>query len=324
MNKKSYIPKISYDKLIRFYDEFSRKLLENISRVYKTIEIFMPLLTSSNSSINDGYSSRKITFDNNIDYQIYELVENYDNLMRYNFFLSNLNNDEVLFSKVRVINRDQKIKAYQNLETQYYAFEIFKKEEERSVETCFKEIENFVQIIKDTCASLNMVDATDLFKKISKVNASKISKLYPLLNDVASIDKYVKEKNICAISFDQKNFNSFFPFKSLVAYDALNTASLLVWSNQVNDAIEIMDVTFRPNISILENQINLNEYDNQNEFFNQIKSDDFKPSISVKIYLDKLLFYILDLNNIQELPSQNSDYKIKDRYMLFDIKKKNL
>lgn len=321
MHKKRYIPKMSYSQTLKYCDLFVKLFLRKVSQKYKLIEITMPLVTEANSYLNNDCSNRKITFDNNIDYEVYELINNYDNLMRYNFFFADLNNDEILFSRIKIINRDKKIEPYETLESHFFSFEIFKKEEERNIETCFNIIEMFANWIDQTCFEINDFGIKHSFKKIKNIHASKISNLYPLLNDVQSIESYVKEKGLVAVSFDLKNFNKFFPFKSLISYDAQNTASLFVWCKQIDSLIEIMDVTFRPNSFVLDSQIkNKNSINKNNEFFNLVESDNVKPTMSIKLYIDKLFFYLLNKQNITELSSYNSRYTLEKDYLLYNLK----
>ena len=98
---------MSYSQTLRYCDLFVKLFLRKVSQKYKLIEITMPLVTEANSYLNNDCSNRKITFDNNVDYEVYELINNYDNLMRYNVFFADLNNDEILFSSRKIINRDK-------------------------------------------------------------------------------------------------------------------------------------------------------------------------------------------------------------------------
>lgn len=322
MEKKRYIPNMSYAQTLKFCDFFTKLFIRNISNKYKLVEISLPLLTEKDSSVNSDYLNRKVTFDNNKEYEVYELIHNYDNLMRYNYFYGELTNDEVLFSRIKIINRDNKIEPYEALESHFFAFEIFKKEEERNVTTCFKEIEFFVEMINQTCLAVKDFGINHEFKKIPNINASKISNLYPLLSDVESIENYVKEKEAVAVSFNLNNFNKFFPFKSLVSYDVENTTSLFVWCKQISSVVEIMDVTFRPNFSILESQLkNTSFFDKNNELYEIIENDKIKPTMGIKINMGKLFFYLLKKMNINELPSYNSKFNLGKDYLLYNIKK---
>lgn len=323
MEKKRYIPKMSYAQTLKYINLFTRLFLKKISQKYKIMEISLPLVTEMNSSINSDYLNRKITFDNNVDYGVYELIHNYDNLMRYNFFFAELQSDEVLFSRIKIINRDNKVQSYETLESHFFAFEIFKKEEDRNLETCFKEIEFFTKLINETCLEINDFNTSHKFKKITNISATKLTALYPFIKDFECIENYVKEKGLVTVSFNLKDFDKFFPFKSLVSYDAENTASLYVWNKQINSAIEIMDVTFRPNFSVIESQSkNINSLDKDSELFKLIETDKIKPTISVKIYMDRLFFYLLSKMNINELPSYNNKFNLQKDYLLYDLKYK--
>lgn len=322
MERKRYIPNMSYAQTLKYCDFFTKLFIKNISHKYKLVEISLPLLTEKDSPVNSDYPSRKVTFDNSRNYEVYELIHNYDNLMRYNFFYADLKSDEVLFSRIKNINRDNKIESGGALESHFFVFEIFKKEEERNINTCFKEIEFFVELINQTCFEINDYGINHKFKKIEKINASKISSLYPLLDDVESIKNYVKEKEAIAVSFNLKNFNNFFPFKSLVSYDVANTASLFVWCKQISSEIEIIDVTFRPNFSILESQLknSVNSFDKKTELYNLIESDKIKPTMSIKINMGHLFFYLLKKKSINELPSHNSKFNLGKDYLLYNLK----
>lgn len=310
-----YIPKLNFRENVLYINDFKKIFLKEFSINFgKLIHINLPISSNIDNNLNFEFKNlRMIDFDNAFNFQIYEIIYNYDSLIRYIYYNFNPNEDEIIVCEFNNINRDKNISTKQDIESNIINFEIKVVEEKRDKKFLQEFLDNVWKII---CKVANCLEQTqiNINHKIDFIDADKIAKLYPTISISNAIKNFLLKKKIVAIRTNLEMFEEFFQNKSIINCDVENTYSIFVWSDYLKGIIELISLTIRPNWSIIKNQFHItdeNEKKFNNEYFDILKSDKTGISLSVKINWDNLFYYLLNKNNFNELPSKTKNFNLK-------------
>lgn len=330
---KVFIPCLSFKQTVTYNQELKKvifKWFENNN--YELVDIDLPLSSEVNAKVNsDCNSIRSIDFDSTVDYSIYEIINSFDNLIRYICYYYEPENNSALFFKYSIIDRDL-INSKILKESLIYHFEVNFKENDRFyLENKKNKILKFVlkSLWNSICefANKNKLTQINVSKDCDWVTSEKVNFLSPLNNYKNSLEKYLKVKKISAIFYQEKNFLENFNNCFLQSYDANNTVCLYVWFNQFKTYDEIITLTIRPNWEIYKKQNNISE--NNSNSFNKEYMNDFLDltkkgikgtSLAIKIHIEKLLIYLLAINNEKEIPSKLNDFCLNSIFKIKNIK----
>lgn len=321
-DNKPYIPTLNFKETIDYSENLRNKIFDYFkNKNFKIITIDLPLSANIKSNINgDSSSLRSIDFDNVEDFSINEIINFYDNLIRYIYYYYEPSVNSVLFSKYTFLDRDKKISDLLN-ETTIYNFEIPFKESDRLDAENKKNIylSNYLTEVWENiflfAANDNRTSAVNLPKNFASVSSKLIQNLNPLFNFNTSLKKYIQSKKVCAVFYNKKNFISKFGSNFLESYDADNTVCLYAWLDEWNDYTDLITVTIRPNWEIIKKQKNIltdeQEKKYNNEFYEITKNGLKGVSLSIKINFDKLLIYLLNKHYSEEITNHLNSYCLK-------------
>lgn len=313
MNKHFYLELYDLKTTIDFVNEFQNILFNSIKENFQIIIIDLPLSCNTNSKIaNYNLTFRTVNFDNSSNFEIYELISDYDALIRYFYYKYNPNEKQILFFKYNEINRDSKL-VENTVETLIYNFEFKTKAENRN-KVFLKEIgQKFLKIIENTVNKISFVD-NNFSSKINFYEFKKIkTKLISYSHKKAFYD-FIKIKKSCGIIFDKKNFFKIHKNKSIFGYDSDNTLTIYWWNEYMHEVLEIITITIRPDFNII-NEVSKDNIDSKifdnNELYEIIQLDKIAISYSVKLYFDNLMTILLKKKSTKELPSKINDFEKK-------------
>ncbi|MDE7088197.1 MAG: hypothetical protein K2O19_01530, partial [Malacoplasma sp.] len=105
---KVYIPSLTFKQTVDYDQELKKSIFKWFEiNNYQLINIDLPLSSEINTKINSDCSLlRSIDFDSTSDYSIYEIINSYDNLIRYIYYYYEPENNLTLFFKYNIIDRD--------------------------------------------------------------------------------------------------------------------------------------------------------------------------------------------------------------------------
>ena len=121
----------SFKEVVIFIDYFYKKLIEKIKEKYNVINLDLPIVCNMKSDVNLLNNNRVIDFDNYNDKNIYEIIYEPDNIIRYYCWFLELTNNDVVVSKYKQINRDAMINNSSSIENIMLNFEFFILEEQK-------------------------------------------------------------------------------------------------------------------------------------------------------------------------------------------------
>lgn len=330
MNKtNAFIPKLSFRKTVNYIEKLRNIIFNSfVTNGYKVISIDLPISANIKNKLNsDVPTIRTIDFDSTSNYSIYEMIASYDNLIRYMYYYYELENDEVLFSKYSLIDRDIVVNGILQ-EDLIYNFEVPFKESYRvtdfkknnlylkeKLEELWKDIFFFAKNDSDT-------QEKDIQKTFDWCPSHLINLSNPLSSFNKGLYRYVKSKKMCGIFYKEKNFREKFNNNFLQSYDANNTVSLYVWFKELGEIDELITLTIRPNWEVFtrQNDLSSNKKNFNNDFINIIEKGIKGVSLSIKIHFDKLVIYLLSKNKKEELPSKLTSFSLNDLLKFTSIK----
>lgn len=325
---KTYIPKLSFRETI----EYSNKLLffinEFLKNKYSIINLDLPILTSlEDNAYNNIQKSRTIDFDNINDSNIYELINHFDNLIIYWMWNMDLKENECVFSKYSYIERDQKINNVFSMQKNIIAYHFEIHEENRNIDFLVEQANFFINAINYGISQLsNIFKGKFIFDNLKVHDVLKIKKSYPFLSLKESIDRFVSFHKMVLINNVANEFlrSSVILKNNANSYDWENTIALYCYDDNLYLALELMVISISPNWKIFNSQKTFyGEKIIDNDFIDNLKSDNHPPILIVKINYDLLLYLILKKDNINELNMVNYKYNLNKIYKFYKKGNKN-
>lgn len=312
----------SFKEVVIFIDYFYKKLIEKIKEKYNVINLDLPIVCNMKSDVNLINNNRVIDFDNYNDKNIYEIIYEPDNIIRYYCWFLELTNNDVVVSKYKQINRDAMINNSSSIENIMLNFEFFILEEQKKEEFVLDLINYywniFLKIVNSNPLNKNHRLET---KEIRCVSLKEIKKTYLVLPIKDAVNKFVSNNGIHLIKDISNKFehnNNIYLEKSSDSHDFENTYSLLFFDENSQQVKELITITFRPNWNTYKKQKSINgEKIINNDFTNLLKKDSEVNTCSFKINFDLLIYYFLNKSDIQEIPSCNSEFILDKIYKLY-------
>ncbi|EGZ31196.1 hypothetical protein [Malacoplasma iowae] len=312
----------SFKDVVKFIDYFYNQLAETIKQKYNLINLDLPLVSNMKSDVNLLNNNRAINFDNYNDKNIYEIIYEPDNMIRYYCWFLELTNNDVVVSKYKQINRDAIINNSSSIENNMLNFEFFILEEQKKEEYVLDLINYFWNIFLKIVYSSSLNKNYRLeTKKIRCVSLKEIKKMYLVLPIKDAVDKFILNNGIHLIKDISNKFehdSNVYLEKSSDSHDFENTYSLLFFDENSQQVKELITITFRPNWDTYKKQKGINgEKILNNNFTDILKKDSEVNTCSFKINFDLLIYYFLSKTDIQEIPSCNSDFNLDKIYKLY-------
>lgn len=324
---KTYIPQLSFRETIEYSNNLLFFINEFIKNKYKIINLDLPILTSiDDNACKNIQKSRSIDFDNINDGNIYELISHFDNLIIYWMWNMDLKDNECIFCKYSYIERDQKINNVFTMQKNVIAYHFETHEENRNIDFLVEQTKFFIDAINYALSKLfDVFKSKPIFNKLKVYDILKIKKSYPFLTFKESIDRFVAFHKIALIYNVANEFlqSSVISRNNANSYDWENTIALYYYDENSYSALELVVLSISPNWKIFNNQRTLyGEKIFDNDFINNLKSDNHPPILIVKINYDLLLYLILKKNNINELNMVNYKYNLNEIYKFYKKGKK--
>ncbi|MDE5842083.1 MAG: hypothetical protein K2H11_03880, partial [Malacoplasma sp.] len=225
LKPKVYIPSLSFKQTVDYDLELKKTIFKWFEiNNYQLISIDLPLSSEVKTKINsDCGLIRSIDFDSTTDYSIYEIINSYDNLIRYICYYYEPENNLAFFFKYSFIDRDL-VNSRILKESLVYHFEVNFKESDR-LDFDNKKNKILKDILKNlwnwifNFASNNKLTQIQISKDCDLVTSEKVNFLSPLNNYKNSLEKYLKVKKISAVFYQEKNFFENFNNCYLQSYD---------------------------------------------------------------------------------------------------------
>ncbi|MEF9985234.1 MAG: hypothetical protein RSA40_02630 [Malacoplasma sp.] len=316
-----FVPKISHKQTLNYINKFEEVFFKLLKEKYNVINLRCPISTPlKNGVYSNIVDVRKINFDNAANREIYEFINYPDNWIRFNSWFIDLMPNDCIFSSFDSINRDTKEDEYNSIENAYWNFEIYVKEENRNYEHANEILLFFWDLIFNTTLSIQDIYKTKIEKNIGCFLYKNIEKKTLLLSPKEIIKRFILDKQFSIINnilLKSKNVDSFI-FRPYDSYDFDNTSIFFVSDNNTNDILNLMEITFRPNWNIFVKQIESNDKEIvKNEFSDMLKKDNKPITVSVKINITNLFYFLLDKEKKREIPFANPTYSLNEIYYLF-------
>lgn len=318
-NNKAYIPNLSFKETIDYAQSLRKAIFDYFGeKNFKIITVDLPLSANIKSNINsESNSLRSIDFDNAEDFSINEIINSYDNLIRYIYYYYEPSINTLMFSNYVFLDRDRKINNLLN-ETTVYNFELPFKESDR-LDYQNKMNIHLVNYLKELWHKIYEFAASDkrtstpyLNKSYAMISSKAIQALNPLYNFNTGLKKYIESKKNCAVFYKKKNFIDKFNSNLLESYDADNTVCLYAWLNEWSNYADLITITIRPNWEIIKKQKNILSDEQEkafdNEFYELTKNGLKGVSLSIKVNFDKLLIFLLNKHYQEEVPNHLNSF----------------
>ncbi|RXY96658.1 hypothetical protein D8X55_02995 [Malacoplasma penetrans] len=330
MNKSNaFIPKLSFRKTVNYIEKL-REVIFNwfTDNGYRIITLDLPVSTNISNKLNsDSPTIRPIDFDSTKDYSIYEIINSYDNLIRYMYYYYEPENDVALFSKYYLIDRDVVVNGILK-ESLIYNFEVPFKESDRTNDPKLnnlvlkEKLESIWKVIFEFAKESQDTQEKEIQKDFDWCSSHLINLSNPLSSFNKGLYRYVKSRKMCGIFYKEKNFKEKFNHNFLQSYDANNTVSLYAWFKEIGEIDELITLAVRPNWEVLQKQNNniFSKEEFRNDFIDITENGLKGISLSIKIHLDKLAIYLLSKNLLEEIPSKLSGFALGNLSKLSNIK----
>lgn len=318
---KPFIPKISYKDTLIYINKFQEEFLKLLKTKYNIINLYCPISTPIKNGVYCNIDNvRKINFDNAINREIYELINYPDNWIRFNTWFIDLSDSDCVHSSFHLINKDGYDNEFNSIEHLYWNFEIYAKEENRNLDFANNILLFFWQLIFETTMIIKPIYDVKIEQKINSFLYEKIKNKTILLSPKEIMKRFISEKQLAIINniLLKNKDNDSFLFRPYDSYDFSNTSVLFVDNKNRSDILNLMEITFRPNWNIFKNQMESNGIEIIQSEFIDILAKDSKPiTVSLKMNLTNLFYFLLDKESIKEIPFSNSTYSLNELYYLF-------
>lgn len=320
---KKNIPIMSYKDTLYYINSFKEKLLLKLKNYFNFIDLDLPMVCNSNESfVNKNLNLRKINFDNKNDKLIYEIILFNDNWIRYNSWWLDLMPKDCLFSTYHYIDRDTNVSSTNTIDNLVWNFEICVREEERDINQVNELLLLFWSCIVKTTNDLTNLFTSSLPLKVNSYSFKSILKKHFLLSQKDVLSKFTSDKNVIILHDVLYQEKSLTPIivRPASAYDFNMTSCIIASDKYSDDSLNLVELTFRPNWTIYAKQTNWTSQSKESDFEKILQLDNKPMTVSIKINLGKLLYFILDKTDIKEIPFCNSEFSLTDMYFFFNKK----
>lgn len=318
MIKNINIPKTNIKETIDFVNEFQNQFFSFLKNKYKKItQIDLPLICNMEDQLDFSITQkRSIDFDSSWNFNIYEIIQNYDAWIRYYFYVYNPDFTNLLFFSYKEIYRDKKIQDNDTIEQNVWNFELKTLADNRNKGYVISFTSNFWSYICDSINNLSNKEIS-LKKDIDFIDAKAKNIKTSIFNSLYATNK-IKDKKVVAFYNLSSNNLLFYDYLNPIGYDYENTVAICGWNPYSKDILLLAICTIRPDWNIIKNNVNIENLNN--ELIDIIKSEKNGISISFKIFHDNLIKLVLNKYSHNEMTSQLKEMNLNKTFKLLNNK----
>ncbi|WP_338985133.1 hypothetical protein [Spiroplasma endosymbiont of Diplazon laetatorius] len=308
-----YVSKLNFQETIEGIEFIKEEIFSSLKDKFDLLNVSSGLVTNKYLWLNDDFqqTKRPIDFDIVSQNEYGEIIQSNNKWRRH--FLKNLDEENEtikgIITNFTTVNRDVVLDNTNSLVFEEVGLEILVNDVDMD-----KLNEDLIEIYKALCSidkniseKFNSLNDFHLSKTLTFITYKKLKELYPLLTFSERLNKFGKDNGSFVIQdyaekiLNQKNISQF----SQDVFNLKTYSKLYVYNGECEKSVSLAYAGFQVDRKTLKDQ-NLILKENSkinNEYNHLIKSNELPLTLSIGIFINRVVMTILEKQHIGEVHS---------------------